>query len=114
MSEDNGETTPLHSACLHGNMEMVKLLIQDGANVNLKMNAGSTCLLIACQANNIEMVRLLLENRANPDLKTEGGVSCLDIAALNKNIEMVHTGSYDVKVEEEGIVLRIVQDFSKK
>lgn len=110
MSKDNGETTPLHTACLNDNINDVRSLIDLGADVNLIKNGGTTCLLIACQNNNIEMVRLLLENHAKPNLKTIGGNTCLDIAARNGNIEMVYLlREYGAKIKSSKNPKKIYQ-----
>ncbi len=72
--------THLATASYHGRTKIAELLIQSGADVNLKKGNfihgdGRTPLMIASQRGHIEMVRLLLEEGAditieNPHNKT--------------------------------------------
>ena len=52
-------------AVSHGRADMVKLLQDAGANVNLQDEDGSTALMCASEHGHTEIVRLLL---ANPDI----------------------------------------------
>uniref|UniRef100_K3WII2 TRAF-type domain-containing protein n=1 Tax=Globisporangium ultimum (strain ATCC 200006 / CBS 805.95 / DAOM BR144) TaxID=431595 RepID=K3WII2_GLOUD len=57
--------SPLTMAVNVGNVEIVKLLLRFGADVNLETSRGRTPLAEACLAQNPELVDLLLEHRAN-------------------------------------------------
>jgi len=52
--------TPLHSASRNGRVEMIQLLCNNGANVNLRDIEGKTALYIASEAGNTAVVRCLL------------------------------------------------------
>jgi len=59
-------TTLLHSASRSGNMELVRLLIQEGADVNAQDEDGESPLHIAmARSNNYSIVRTLVENGAD-------------------------------------------------
>ena len=47
----------MHMACLIGNMELVRRLIELGADVTAVDNAGNTCLHYASKGGQIELVR---------------------------------------------------------
>lgn len=56
--------TPLGAAVLNGDKEMVRLLIENGADVNCKDDGGCSPLTIAEQMNYPGIARLLLKNGA--------------------------------------------------
>lgn len=60
-------TTPLRMAIRAGNVEMVKILIQAGANVDLMDERGITPLISAICHKKLEIASILLENGADPN-----------------------------------------------
>ncbi|CAG5115963.1 unnamed protein product [Candidula unifasciata] len=54
------QQTALMLAASHGRTEMVKLLIEEGADVNLQDEDGSTALMCACEHGHLEIVNVLL------------------------------------------------------
>lgn len=56
-----GSYTPLMRACNEGNIEIVKILLETGADRNARDINNLTALLIACAGRNLEMVKLLLD-----------------------------------------------------
>lgn len=44
---DRVKTTPLHLACKRGHPECVKLLVQKGADVNIRNSDGFNCMDLA-------------------------------------------------------------------
>ena len=90
---DNG-MTPLIYASLRGHENIVKLLLQSGANINIKDNTGSTALMHAASSNafrHINVAELLLKNGADITAKDNSGNTALDIATWvqGQNTEMV-------------------------
>jgi hypothetical protein len=97
--------TPLHSAASHGNLELVsemsELILDYGADVNVRNVNNWTPLHYACQgfrhplANSDEprsfpeVARLLLECGADVDAQTNSSSTPLHIAALSGRIEVV-------------------------
>jgi len=76
--------TPLHAACLAGHYSIVRLLIQNGAD--LERTDGRlnwTCLHWAVSGGNIKVIELLLEKGAT--ITKVNGVSPLDIAQDDNN-----------------------------
>ncbi|XP_075731180.1 KN motif and ankyrin repeat domain-containing protein 2 kank isoform X1 [Rhipicephalus microplus] len=76
----NGQTA-LMLAASHGRLEMIKLLLDAGAEPNVQDNDGSTALMCAAEHGYIEIVRVLL---AHPDtevcLADNDGSTALTIA----------------------------------
>lgn len=58
-------------ALIAGQEEVVKLLIEHGASVNVQSQSGFTPLYMAAQENHEQVVRYLLNNGANQSLATE-------------------------------------------
>ncbi|WP_246238363.1 ankyrin repeat domain-containing protein [Acrocarpospora corrugata] len=76
-------TTPLHEAAVHGNGDMIRLLLEFGADPNLPgrgENEGLPLSAAACR-NHDEAVQALLDGGANPDAAEDGGWTALLWAA---------------------------------
>ena len=65
--------TPLHMACMEGNLIMVDRLLRFGASTSVESHRGQTPLTIACSANNRVLVKRLLQANADPWLETRFG-----------------------------------------
>lgn len=66
-----------------GLTQPVKLLISEGANVNLKDDKGNTALMNAAENGHLEIVSELLANGANPNIINDDKYSALMLAAKN-------------------------------
>lgn len=90
---DNG--SPLHGAAQVGNIELIELLLDQGAKVDAKNNLGATPLYFACQFGNLEAVKILIEEGAEIDEKTTSGGTPLMIAT-----QMEHHAVVDYLLEK--------------
>lgn len=83
--------TPLHLAAQYGRVEVVKALLEEGANTNaLAMNmAGNRPLGSAVVGGNAEVVRLIAEAGADVNAYELGGVAALHLAADGGNHEII-------------------------
>ena len=79
----------MEHAVLHGQTEIVKLLIQGGLPVNRPTPEGSTYLSDAALKGKKEVVQLLLAHGANVNAENETGGTPLHDAALGGNPEVV-------------------------
>jgi ankyrin repeat protein len=65
----------------YGQIEVVKLLLENGANVDLQVKGlGETALYRASKNGNTEIVKLLIDKGAKIDLQDEDGLTALIIA----------------------------------
>lgn len=64
--------TPLIWAAHGGHIEIARLLIQKGADVNAVTSSGGTPLIYAAKFGNVEIVKLLLETGAKMDAREDG------------------------------------------
>ena len=62
------KVTPLHIACLHNHVDVVKFLIQNGANLNPKDFWNATPLHYAASAGNLEVVDYLCQIGVDMDV----------------------------------------------
>lgn len=54
------------SACENGNLEIVRVLLGRGADVNaLRIDDGSTSLMYACRRGHLEVASMLLAHKAS-------------------------------------------------
>jgi len=61
--------TPLHVAAAEGNVQAVKLLLENGGDVNSRTGGGQTPLHLAAYAGRIDVAELLLEKGADVNAK---------------------------------------------
>lgn len=82
--------TPLTIAAEKGNMEIIKMLVEDGnALVNEASSYGVTPLIAAAAAGNDEAVAYLVEQGANVSAKDDWGKTALIYAATLDNPKLV-------------------------
>lgn len=72
-AKDEDGYTPLHRACYNNNIELAKLLIQYGADVNAVTDFKWTPLHSSCQWTNNKCVAMLLQYGADVNARTDGG-----------------------------------------
>ncbi len=56
---DHSDYTPLHNAAWNGNLEMVKLLLDAGANITARSYSGSTPLSCANSSKQVEVIQFI-------------------------------------------------------
>lgn len=69
--------TPLHDACLHGQLDQVEHLLDAGAEMEAKNEADMTPLLYAARQHHIDIIRLLVNRGADVRAASMGGNNVL-------------------------------------
>lgn len=82
--------TPLMAAVVKGETEIVKLLLEQDADVTLVDGQGVTALHYATIFKHSEIVKLLINSGANPNLKDSAGKSAMDHATILKNEQIIN------------------------
>lgn len=80
--------TPLMVAVRFGNPEVVKVLVENGVDVNKKRN-GTRPLILAATYGRLEVVKLLIENGAKVDAKDKSELTALMYAVRNGHLDVV-------------------------
>ena len=90
-TEDDTENTPLHTACReNGTLEMVRLLCEKGASLEVRNGYGNyTALHFAIESGHLGIVQYLLDKGAVLDPQDEAFQDALYSAAFELNTEVV-------------------------
>jgi ankyrin repeat protein len=85
------QNTALHAASVQSKYDVMKLLVESGADVNAKNQDGLTPLMmVAFETGDAKAAVLLLDSKARVDEKDRNGVTALDLAkdGYEKNREV--------------------------
>lgn len=79
-STDYYGETPLFRAIYQDNIELAQLLLDNGADINIKSNNGETILYLSClNYADLSTINWLLEHGANPNITDNKGKTALDV-----------------------------------
>ncbi|KAI1722404.1 ankyrin repeats (3 copies) domain-containing protein [Ditylenchus destructor] len=87
--------TPLHNACRYGHLEIVELLIENNADVELISTVAEdelsleTPLMIACSQQHVKVVEYLLSTNIDVNRCSKSGLTPLHIAVNRKNEQLI-------------------------
>lgn len=84
-----GASTPLMEASAEGHVDIVALLLRSNAKINLVNSQGDTALSLACDIGNLEVVKLLLSYKADVNHGNKEGRTPLMKAAYNGHLDTV-------------------------
>lgn len=80
---------PIHVACIRGDMDEIKALIDGGADIHALGELGNTSLHEAVGQNNFEIVKLVLCLGVDLTVKNDFGDTALDIAINNNRQDII-------------------------
>ncbi len=89
--------TPLHYAATGGHTEIITLLLENHAYIDAESPNGTTPLMMAAQYGTGAAVQLLLDEGADPMLKNQLNLTALDFAERGQ------------RVDAEAILSRVIQ-----
>lgn len=81
--------SPLMDAAQKGDLAMVELLLENGANPNLTSKDGQTALIVCAGRGDYAMAAVLVRYGADPEIKDQLGMSALGYARLFNNEKMM-------------------------
>ena len=79
----------LMDAVNKGNLEVAKLLLENGADVDARDNLGDTICINVAGKGNLEVIKLLLENGADVNAKGMFSPTPLMNAVREENLEVI-------------------------
>lgn len=81
---------PIVTATKTGNVEVIKLLLNNGADINAVDYYGQSPLFFAIKEKNLELVKFLVENGAIVNTKEDGfGKTAFHYAISNQDINII-------------------------
>eukprot|EP00163_Fabomonas_tropica_P014613 TRINITY_DN2658_c0_g1_i1.p1 TRINITY_DN2658_c0_g1~~TRINITY_DN2658_c0_g1_i1.p1 ORF type:complete len:1305 (-),score=340.71 TRINITY_DN2658_c0_g1_i1:266-4180(-) len=83
-----GQISPLHVACVRGQVQVVQLLLEKGDDVNYAESHGLTALHLACYIGYRELVETLVNNGAAVEQESMCGFTALQYAILSCRIDL--------------------------
>jgi len=82
------KVTALHGAVARRDVEIVKMLLEAGADANARQESGFVPLHVAASNGNAALVELLLKHGARADAKTDDGKTAGEMAAERGHKEL--------------------------
>ena len=89
VADKNAHTTALAEAVASGNLELVRMVLNAGADINARNNSGQTALMRLDDDSSAEIVNALVYAGAKVNLKDEDGDSALLVAAALEKTEVL-------------------------
>jgi hypothetical protein len=89
VKDDEYGETPLHDAAANGHVEISRLLLQNGADVNARRYGGNTPLHDAAIFGHVDILHLLVENGADLEAQDNDGERALHCAVLNGHLPFI-------------------------
>ena len=103
--------TPLHYAATSGNLDMIKLLIDESAYIDTESPNQSTPLMLAAMYGTEAAVKLLLQEGADPSVKNQLGLNAADFAAKAERMDLAR---FLDKLANEGVNPKTGEALEKK
>src|SRR6185503_875068 len=97
-----GRTCLMIACAYYSSMEICKMLVDKGADVNATANDGTTSLMLAAQFSKVEIVNYLLSKGANASLKDNTGKTAQDYARSADLSIFGSAGLKGIKLDKEG------------
>ncbi|CCK70450.1 Hos4p KNAG_0E01880 [Huiozyma naganishii CBS 8797] len=87
--QDNAGNTPLHEAALNGHLDIVKLLVETGANVNIQSFAmfGDTPLIDASANGHLDVVQYLVAHGSDPTITNAKGLTAYEAIEMDDELD---------------------------
>ena len=83
------EGTALMAAVMRNNLELINLLLNNNANINLSNANGVNALMLAIQFKRTEIIKIFLEKNPNLALKDNDGKTAFEYATNTSDQEII-------------------------
>ena len=101
-ADDDRGNTALMGVAFKGYDEIARLLIDAGADVNLRNHAGQTALMMAALVGQTDIIEMLLASGADASLRDVAGNSASSLAAAQGNTSLADSLSSSVASRQRG------------
>ena len=85
-------------------MDIIRLLVDKGSDVNAVSNDGTSALMLAAQNEKLDVVEYLLQKGAKADHKNALGKTAYDFAASGKVEEYMINSVKDTRFDREKVM----------
>ncbi len=89
VTDDLQDITPLHLAAETNSIDIARLLIDSGADIEAKDNDGLTPMHWAAETNSLDLVRLLIDRGADIEAKDNDGLTPMHLAGETNSLDVV-------------------------
>ena len=90
-AENTLKLTPLYAAALHGNIDILTMIVNRGSIIDSKQLQGATALFVPCVTGSYATTKFLLQHGANPNIIDDDYYSPLYISLVKGfNAELVY------------------------
>lgn len=101
--------TPLMRAADKGNIDVIRILIENGADVNTQTQTGYTALMMAAGSGKVQAVDFLLKAKANPNIQNNSGATALmraidgegDSAQIKTIVKLLLKAGADINLHDK-------------
>ncbi|XP_076860026.1 cyclin-dependent kinase 4 inhibitor C [Brachyhypopomus gauderio] len=90
MRDPIGGLTITHDAARDGYVDMLQVLVNYGADVNLLDNGGNLPLHLAAGEGHLDAVQFLIQHTTHPFHKNQAGLTPIDLASVHKKNTTAH------------------------
>ena len=107
------------TAARNGHLDICRLLIDKGAQVDAKSIVGRTPLHFAADEGHIEIVRLFCDRGADVEARSDGGYRPLHLAAIHGHISIVkelieeRNAEINARNGDGETALRVAREYNK-
>jgi ankyrin repeat protein len=95
-----GRTSLMIACAYYGGLSVCKMLVEAGANVNIKANDNVTALMLAAQNGKVDVVQYLLSKGADAKQKDAKGKTALDYINAQTDFEYITKAVKDCKIDK--------------
>ncbi|VAW30773.1 hypothetical protein MNBD_CHLOROFLEXI01-531 [hydrothermal vent metagenome] len=88
ISKNKMKIAPIHAAATHGNLTLLRALLEKGADVNAAQDGGFTAVHQAAHRNDVPMAELLRQFDADPHQPDAKGKTAIQLAQAEGNDEV--------------------------
>ena len=90
----NDNSTALILASYNGHTDTVRVLVEKGADLNVKNNDGNTALILASARGHTDIVRMLVQKGADPTVRNNDGQTAADVADNQEIKQILQRGKH--------------------
>lgn len=101
--KDSDGYSPLHKASYSDNHEVVKTLLENGADIDSRTMDEWTPLHCACKWGNLRSASILIAAGANINARSAGGVTPLHLAAATKNKKLIELLLFNPDIDVKAV-----------